>query len=361
MVSRLVARRDLVSFVRQPAGLWDLCLIGLIITPLLQISIGSPFLLSLLGLTIAWLWTSRRASSILVDAPPVENAAHPKLLVVAGIATSVGWIIAAMVTYGWWASASLVRIDNPTGIVVVASLLGGALVMAILQYSWRMTVALAAMVVMGVTLVWQVSECWIHPDPWPAQGLPSYLRLLILLSAGTLLDTWARPVGKKTRWLSRSMRIFAVAPLVAGLMLFIELAPASLGQEPVLRRAIWLAAWILGLIVVVSLYAGGILRQTPFMHLPKFRPNHPVDPATKEMRLIEVLAAMPPWILLASASTVTWLAVLAAFILARLSAAPWRAKMADQMGSADRSSSPTVNDSALMLGARFTPNRHRAS
>jgi hypothetical protein len=320
MLARLVARRDLVAFVRQPAGLWDLCLLGLLIAGLVQTARMSPFAISLVGLAVAWQWTSRRAGTILLDGDRVDRSAINNLRRAAGLAHSVGWMIAAIVTYGWWACSSADKLQDPTSLVIVASLLGGALLIAVLQNSWRIVFAGVALSVMSVVLIWQVTQSWSHPDPWPASGLSTFARLLILFCTGATLDAWAHPIGTEKHWLRRCLRILLVAPLLAGLMVTVELAPASLIEESLARRSFWLAAWVTGLVMLVILYSSRCVRRTPLLTAVRaiaYRTDY--DPG-QHLATVEILAACPPLLLITSASTATWLAAFASFVIARLAA-----------------------------------------
>jgi hypothetical protein len=323
MIARLVARRDLVSFVRQTSGIWDLALLSLLGAAITQAYAGSIFLLSLLGLAVAWAWTGHRASAVFVDPDWKAQPVRSRLALVAGLATAVGFVMTAIVGWTWWTtlSGALPMGDSPASLVLMSALVGGALVFQVLRQSWRIPVATVALTLMVVVMLWQVGNCWSEPIPGSAGGLQIFGRLLFLLAAGAILDLWAYPIGYKTRWVPRMMRIGLVVPLVAAMLVLVELPPASLDSEMTVRKGAWLAGLFVGLLLLTAIYATGVVRRTRLTTLVRDRLTQPSWVGLITPDTIEMLAAIPPLLLLVSANNITWFGAMAAFVVARLSIA----------------------------------------
>jgi hypothetical protein len=323
MIARLVARRDLVSFVRQASGVWDLALLSLVVAVFTQAYSGSICLLSLLGLAIAWEWTGKRASAVFIDPDRMSNPVRSNLALVAGLATAVGFVISAIVGWAWWTTSSeAIPIDgSPTSVVLMSALLGGVLVFQVLRQSWRIPAAAVAIVVMALAILWQVGNCWSNPVPASGGGFQIFARLVLLLATGAALDLWAYPIGYKTRWLPRLVRIGIVVPLVASMLVLVELPPASLGSEMTVRKGAWLAGLLVGLVSLTAIFTAGVVRRTRLVSLvrDRFKPQPWKGPISPGM--IEILTALPPLFLIVSANNITWLGTMAVFVVARLAIA----------------------------------------
>jgi hypothetical protein len=346
MIARLVARRDLVSFVRQPSGVWDLALLSLFGAVFTQAYSGCIFFLALLGLAVVWEWTGKRASAVFIDPQRTTHPVRSRLSLVAGLATAVGFVIAVIVGWAWWttSSAAVPMESSPASLVLMSALLGGALVFQVLRQSWRIPVATVAMGVMALVMVWQVGSCWSDPAPWSAGGFQTFVRLFLLLVTGAVVDLWAYPIGYKTRWLPRLMRIGVVVPLVAGMLVLVEIPPASLDSEMTVRKGAWMAGLLVGLAMLSVVYAAGVVRRTRLTTLVRDVLSRPPALGAMSPGMIEILSAIPPLLLLPSANNLTWLGTLAAFVVARLAIALSQ-KVRPARGEAPKSNHSPANNS----------------
>jgi hypothetical protein len=320
MFARLMHRRDWVTYVRQATPLWELALLAVLTTGITQLFPGSVFLVAAILLLLVWDWTGQWASSILRMGAGSATIHRGRLARTAGLTCAAGLAMTTIVGWSWWmypVESDLPR-EDPVSLVLVASLLGGCLVFVSLRQSWRLTVALPSLITMLAGLAWFVGVCWEHPSPWPADGLRSFERLSLLLVVGLLLEIWGNRIGRRTAWPRKVMRAVWLIPLMAGMLLLLELAPASLSSESMARRSIWLGAWVLEAALLLSLWIGGMVRQRGIAAVGRRLWGQSAPEEFPSEDLLRLGSAVPALLLLPSAHPLLWITSLVLFAVTGL-------------------------------------------